>query len=97
MRLIDADVLLEKYEPWLEAVPYVNNTNAEMGKRVVLCDIVHELKYSVQTIAAVEVVRCNECTRYQGVHGVKGHAICKRWESNVLWDNFCSHGERRKP
>ena len=38
-----------------------------------------------------EVVHCNECEYYQGVHGVKGHAPCDFWQCRgVMWNNYCS-------
>ena len=63
-RYIDADRLFEKYERWLEETPYTNQTDVQLGQRIVLCDIYHNLKYK-PTIDAVEVVRCKDC-RKQG-------------------------------
>ena len=86
MRLIDADALMHN----------ILNLTMNIAQNSISAYAVEQQIKNATTIDAVEVVRCNECTRYQGVHGVKGHAMCKRWESNVLWDNFCSYGERRE-
>lgn len=44
----------------------------------------------------VEVVRCNDCKWYQGVHRVQGHAPCEWFNKQVLWNDFCSNGEPYK-
>ena len=44
----------------------------------------------------VEVVRCNNCKWYQGVHSVQGHAPCEWLNKQVLWNDFCSDGEPYK-
>lgn len=49
-RLIDGDELKEKYSNWLEAVPFVNNSLADMGRRDVLISVNHDLTYSAPTI-----------------------------------------------
>ena len=46
--------------------------------------------------AHAELVRCNECKWYQGVHGVQGHAPCEWFNKQVLWSDFCSNGELYK-
>ena len=44
----------------------------------------------------VEVVRCNVCKHYQGVHNCEGHAPCDFWGiGGVMANDFCSRGERR--
>ena len=53
-RLIDGDKLLKEYKQWLESVPYINNTMSEMGQRIVLIDICHDLEYSAPTILEAE-------------------------------------------
>ena len=35
-----------------------------------------------------EIICCN-CEEYQGVHGCHGHALCKRLQCDVLWDEKC--------
>lgn len=48
---------------------------------------------SIPAVDAVEVVRCNQCVFYEGVHGVQGHAPCKCWNSGgVVWNDYCSYG-----
>ena len=43
----------------------------------------------------VELVRCNQCKHYEGVHGVPGNAPCAFWGIGaVMWDDFCKRGER---
>ena len=56
-RYIDADALMEKYERWLEETPYTNQTDVQLGKRIVLCDIYHDLKYAptIETICGISI------------------------------------------
>lgn len=42
----------------------------------------------------VEVMRCNQCKHYDGVHNVQGCAPCLFWNAMVLWNWFCFNGER---
>lgn len=43
----------------------------------------------------VEVVRCNQCKHYEGIHDVPGCAPCAFWGiGGVMWDDFCKRGER---
>jgi hypothetical protein len=38
--------------------------------------------------------KCNQCKYYEGVHGVKGHAPCKKFGlGGVLWNDMCPVGE----
>lgn len=46
--------------------------------------------------AHTELVRCNECKWYQGVHGVQGHAPCEYFNKQVLWNDYCSNGKLYK-
>ena len=42
-----------------------------------------------------EVIRCNQCKHYEGVHNVQGHAPCNFWGlGGVMWDDYCKRGER---
>ena len=44
-----------------------------------------------------EIIRCNQCRFYEGVHGAQGHAPCRVWNmKSVLWNDFCSHAETEK-
>ena len=43
---------------------------------------------------SVDVVRCNHCKHYDGVHGVMGNAPCLFWKTGaVMWNDYCSRGE----
>lgn len=43
----------------------------------------------------IELVRCNQCKHYEGVHDVPGCAPCAFWGiGGVMWDDFCKRGER---
>lgn len=45
-------------------------------------------------IGMTELVRCNQCKHYEGVHGVPGSAPCAFWGiGGVMWDDFCKRGE----
>ena len=47
--------------------------------------------------AQLEIVRCNQCEYYQGVHGVQGHAPCDYWKSSgVMYNWYCSQGKYYK-
>lgn len=63
-------------------------------------EIGHKIKEwtdKIPTADVVEVVRCNQCKYYEGVHDVAGHAPCSHWKcGGVLWKDFCSYGERGK-
>ena len=61
----------------------------------------YDLKINVALDMAIEalkidIVRCNNCKWYQGVHGVQGHAPCEWFNKQVLWNDFCSWGELYK-
>lgn len=43
----------------------------------------------IPTVDAVPVVRCRDCTHYNG------HWNCDYFDSAVLDDDFCSYGERK--
>ena len=45
-------------------------------------------------IVKPDIVRCNQCKYYEGVHNVMGHAPCSFWKiGGVLWNDFCSKAE----
>lgn len=79
MRLIDADVVKFKF-------PYGFDNNG------ILMIPYNSCKCSLDdapTVDAVPVVRCRECTHYNG------HRHCDYFYQAVLDDDFCSYGERR--
>lgn len=46
-------------------------------------------------VDVVEVVRCNQCKHYEGIHDVPGCAPCAFWGIGaVMWDDFCKRGKR---
>ncbi len=53
-RLIDGDKLKKKYGEWLDSVPYINNSFADMGRRDVLISVCYDLTYSAPTILEAE-------------------------------------------
>lgn len=82
MGLINADMLLDK--AW----------DAENGFGWEKVVSVNDIK-AAPTVDAVEVVRCNQCKHYGGVHDVPGCAPCAFWGiGGVMWDDFCKRGER---
>lgn len=88
MRLINADALMEKsFE-----IEYADGWHKSVTQEVVSIRDID----NAPPIDAVEVVRCNDCKWYQGVHGVQGHAPCERFNKQVLWNDFCSDGEPYK-
>lgn len=41
-----------------------------------------------------QIILCNRCKHYQGVHKVQGHAPCNYWGIGaVLWNEYCSKAE----
>ena len=52
--------------------------------------------YPKAPIYVGDLVRCNDCKWYQGVHSVQGHAPCEWLNKQVLWNDFCSDGEPYK-
>lgn len=86
MRLIDADEYIKKLRDRIGIEPTWN-----LGRlRIAIFEL-----HNMSTIDAVEVVRCNQCKHYEGVHGVQGNAPCAFWGIGaVMWDDFCKRGER---
>ena len=42
-----------------------------------------------------QIIRCNNCKFYEGVHGVLGHAPCTYWGlGGVMYNDYCSRGEK---
>lgn len=105
MRLIDADVLIAEINDRIDAaIKWGVNAIADGDNEIKLraeqavatfCEASLTAK-KMPTIDAVEVVRCNQCKHYEGVHGVQGNAPCAFWGiGGVMWDDFCKRGERR--
>lgn len=82
-------------------------TNKEAARKIRdfgLYHAINDLPNSILTVEAFkmaiaalekELVHCNECKYYEGVHGVAGHAPCSYWKSGgVMYDWFCSQGEK---
>lgn len=85
-RLIDADKLLGIYKKW---IPQLSSEEDEVDRRgVETCIAVLE---DMQTVDAVEVVRCRECKYHN-------KPPCPmRLSFNWTEDNdFCSYGERKE-
>lgn len=81
MRLIDADKVKFKS-------PYGFDNNG------ILMIPYHSCKCSLDnapTVDAVPVIRCRECTHYNG------HRHCDYFYQAVLNDDFCSYGEKKRP
>ena len=104
MRLIDADALLEIIRTHCRDL-WEDVWNFFDGKPHRSRDYLRglengywEIKKDIEqlpTIDAVQVVRCNQCKHYEGVHGVQGNAPCAFWGiGGVMWDDFCKRGER---
>lgn len=87
MRLIDADALKAAF----------GDADADVCEsyRDGYCDWgfgrknVNDIIAGIPTVDAVPVVRCLECTHYNG------HRHCDYFYQAVLDDDFCSYGERR--
>lgn len=83
----------------LEALPSANAVSREEYEEVkaYMDTLVNAFIEDGEELAElVNVVRCNECKWYQGVHGVQGHAPCEWFNKQVLWNDFCSNGEPYK-
>ena len=46
------------------------------------------------TVDNGELIRCNMCTHYLGVHGCPGHAYCDYWRNDVMWHGFCHKADK---
>ena len=79
MRLIDADAVKFKF-------PYGFDNNGILMVPYNSCKCSLD---NTPTVDAVPVVRCRECTHYNG------HRHCDYFCEAVLDDDFCSYGERR--
>ena len=68
--------------------------NVQFGNITHKLSQLHEAVHNLPPVDAVEVVRCNQCKHYEGVHGVSGNAPCAFWGIGaVMWDDFCKRGE----
>ena len=89
MRLIDADVLIDKTDD--------KYSLGEIGRRE-RDDIVYALEFA-PTVDAVEVVRCKECEWSDWYETSSGEHRCYCMEhgsSGHTDDDYCSYGERRE-
>ena len=84
MRLIDAD----RFEDELDNTEYDISPAYEPDgytfKRI--CEVLER----TPTVDAVPVVRCRDCTHYNG------HRHCDYFYQAVLDDDFCSYGAKRE-
>ena len=49
---------------------------------------------AIEALNQQEIIRCNRCKHYEGVHNVQGHAPCLFWRiGSVMWNEFCSRFE----
>ena len=87
-RLIDANAfkmfLEEVRQDYLEEDTFSSDFAAE-----VIETVQDEYLANAPTVDAVEVVRCKDCTQYNG------HRYCRYIELIVLDNDFCSYGERK--
>lgn len=83
MRLIDA----EEFEDALENTEYDISPAYEPDgySHKLICEVLE----GTPTVDAVPVVRCRDCTHYNG------HWHCDYFCEAVLDDDFCSYGERK--
>lgn len=83
MRLIDA----EEFEDALENTEYDISPAYEQDgySHKLICEVLE----GTPTVDAVPVVRCRDCTHYNG------HWHCDYFCEAVMDDDFCSYGERR--
>lgn len=81
MRLIDADKVKFKF-------PYGFDHNGILMVPYNSCKCSLD---NAPTVDAVPVVRCRECTHYNG------HWHCDYHCEAVLDDDFCSYGEKKRP
>ena len=78
-RLIDADALLAEYD---------RVHIGEPGKA-------RKLMEDAPTVDAVEVVRCNDCKKWEYDENFRGW--CVEWRRRrTLGNHFCSYGERKE-
>lgn len=94
MRLIDADVVVENIEEWLNSVG-----TAIIGKGISYTGELMGCIEDAQTVDAVHVVRCRECKHYEFGVCLKiysdGNASKDAWQERKP-DDFCSYGERKE-
>ena len=87
MRLIDADSLIEDLELLAK--------HEESFRQSVILGVAHTIK-ARSTIDAVKVVRCKDCKRWERHTEVnRDYGGCRRYNSTMRYDDFCSCGERK--
>ena len=90
-RLIDADKLLEIYKKW---IPQLLSKEDEGDRRgVETCIAVLE---DMQTVDAVEVVRCWQCKHCDPENHHCDHHMGTAAPLKRKPDDFCSYGERKE-
>ena len=84
-RLIDANAFWES----VSTDYWEHFTQCHTTDQIDLMEMIEENLAEQPTVDAVKVVRCKDCTRYNG------HRYCRYTELIVLDNDFCSYGERK--
>lgn len=91
-RLIDADVVVENIEEWLDSVgtALIGNGLSYTGELMGCIE-------DAPTVEAIPVVRCWEC-KYRFKNNGHSKDGCPIIDANIWMDDddFCSHGERKE-
>ena len=89
-RLIDTETVIRKLRK--ANCAECDNYNAVRCRACWVDDVVSLLEDS-PTVDAVEVVRCNDCKKWEYDENFSGW--CVEWRRRTLGDHFCSYGERK--
>lgn len=102
MRLIDADALMAEIteeNPLVHFGPFgyaACSPDSGFGEKVFMRDRVLEIVESAPTVDAVAVVRCKDCKCSDHFRcGIDGVLFCMEHSRFMVYDNFCSYGERK--
>lgn len=99
-RLIDANALMEQVKAIHKAVDTsAINTDYDTGFHSATSQVQGLIAY-MQTVDAVDVVRCRDCKLYSN-YDMENHKRlkfhwCRKFNNITKEDDFCSYGERRK-
>lgn len=103
MRLIDAEVFVEKIKSLIEWVDLnLEEDRFSEGCKASLKDALSTLKYFTPTVDAAPVVRCKNCVKHYTVHCTLyigetrdeyGNSTCHYCGATARDDFFCPDGE----
>ena len=100
MRAIDGDRIVKILNECIDKILAIqgNLEIADNPKLSVELQVYKDMLDEINEMPTIEpepqIIHCNRCKHYQGVHNVQGHAPCNYWGTGaVLWNEYCSKAE----